>query len=69
MPRPIVLGNGRVLVTFDGDYALRDLYYPHVGMLNQLCGHKNPIGIWSEGVLPGWSGAPGSCGCATKRTP
>jgi len=51
MPRPIVLGNGRVLVTFDGDYALRDLYYPHVGMLNQLCGHKNPIGIWSEGVF------------------
>lgn len=49
MPRPIVIGNGRTLITFDGDYAMRDLYYPHVGMLNQLCGHKNPLGIWIDG--------------------
>lgn len=49
MPRPLVLGNGRTLITFDGGYAMRDLYYPHVGMLNQLCGHKNPMGVWVEG--------------------
>lgn len=49
MPRPLVLGNGRTLITFDGDYAMRDLYYPHVGMLNQLCGHKNPLGLWADG--------------------
>lgn len=51
MPRPIVVGNGRVLVTFDNDYALRDFYYPHVGLLNQMCGHKNPIGVWVEGTF------------------
>lgn len=49
VPRPLVLGNGRTLITFDDDYALRDLYYPHVGMLNQLCGHKNAIGVWIDG--------------------
>lgn len=49
MPRPIVVGNGRTLVTFDDNYAMRDLYYPHVGMLNQLCGHKNPLGVWVDG--------------------
>ncbi|HLT58978.1 MAG TPA: glycoside hydrolase family 15 protein [Limnochordales bacterium] len=49
MPRPLVVGNGRLLITFDGGYAMRDLYYPHVGMLNQLCGHKNPLGVWVDG--------------------
>lgn len=49
MPRPIVIGNGRTLVTFDDGYAMRDVYYPHVGMLNQLCGHKNPLGVWVDG--------------------
>lgn len=51
MPRPIVVGNGRLLITFDGDYAMRDLYYPHVGMLNQLCGHQNLLGVWVDGVF------------------
>lgn len=51
MPRPVVVGNGRMLVTFDDDYAMRDLYYPHVGMLNQLCGHKNAMGVWVDGAF------------------
>ncbi|HEY8417343.1 MAG TPA: glycoside hydrolase family 15 protein [Limnochordales bacterium] len=57
MPRPLVVGNGRLLITFDGDYAMRDLYYPHVGMLNQLCGHKNPVGVWVDGRFS-WVGGP-----------
>ena len=31
MPRDIPVGNGSLLVNFDADYALRDLYWPHVG--------------------------------------
>src|SRR5690606_35627599 len=58
MPRPLVVGNGRLLIGFDGDYAMRDLYYPHVGMLNQLCGHKNPIGVWVDGHFS-WVGSSG----------
>ena len=28
MPRDLPIGNGRMLVTFDDDYLIRDLYYP-----------------------------------------
>src|SRR5256714_6205547 len=31
MPRDIPVGNGRLLVTFDHQYQLRDIYFPHVG--------------------------------------
>ena len=34
MPRDIPVGNGRMLVTFDDKYQIRDLYYPHVGQEN-----------------------------------
>jgi GH15 family glucan-1,4-alpha-glucosidase len=49
MPRDLCLGNGRLLVTFDADYVLRDLYYPHVGKENQTIGHPCRTGIWVEG--------------------
>ncbi len=32
MPRALVLGNGRMLATFDDRLQLRDLYYPYVGL-------------------------------------
>ena len=59
MPREIVLGNGNVLINFDRDLNLRDLYYPFVGMENHLAGHKNATGVWSGGKFswlyePGW---------------
>ena len=34
MPRDIPVGNGRLLVTYDNKYQLRDLYFPHVGQEN-----------------------------------
>lgn len=34
MPRDIPVGNGRLLVTFDSRYQIRDLFYPHVGQEN-----------------------------------
>ncbi|WP_366922814.1 glycoside hydrolase family 15 protein [Metallumcola ferriviriculae] len=49
MPREIVLGNGGMLVNFDKDLIMRDLYYPHVGWENHISGHKNAIGFWVDG--------------------
>ena len=31
MPRELLLGNDRMLVSFDADYRLRDFFYPHIG--------------------------------------
>lgn len=61
MPRPVVVGNGRMLITFDDDYAMRDLYYPHVGMLNQLCGDKNSMGVWVDGAFSWVEQGPWRC--------
>ena len=49
MPRAIVLGNGRMLVNYDSYLNLRDLYYPHVGLLNHLNGRLNGMGVWVDG--------------------
>jgi len=56
LPREIVLGNGNVLINFDRDLNLRDLYYPFVGMENHLAGHKNATGVWSGGKFS-WAGS------------
>src|SRR5581483_5585704 len=34
MPRDIPVGNGRLLVNFDHQYQIRDVYFPHVGQEN-----------------------------------
>lgn len=49
MPRPLVIGNGEMLVTFDADLNMRDLYYPYVGQWNHIGGHKGRTGIWVGG--------------------
>ncbi len=49
MPRELVLGNGRLLVTFDGAYTLRDFYFPHVGKENHTIGHPCRTGVWVDG--------------------
>jgi glucoamylase len=48
MPRDLPVGNGRLLVNFDAAYALRDVYFPHVGQENQTEGHINRFGIWVD---------------------
>jgi len=48
MPRDIPVGNGKLLITFDQDYCLRDIYFPHVGRENHTVGHKFRFGIWVE---------------------
>jgi glucoamylase len=49
MPRDIPVGNGTLLITFDQDYCLRDIYYPFVGDENHTDGHKFRFGIWVDG--------------------
>ena len=51
MPRPIVLGNGEILLCLDESYAIRDLFYPYVGLYNHLNGRLIRTGAWTEGHL------------------
>lgn len=49
MPRQLVIGNGMILVNFDSEANMRDLYYPYVGQWNHIQGNKNSIGVWVDG--------------------
>jgi oligosaccharide amylase len=51
MPRDIPVGNGKLLVTFDDKYQIRDVYYPHVGQENHAGAGPCRFGIYTE--LPG----------------
>lgn len=51
MPRDLPLANGRLLVNFDVNYDLRDIYWPHVGQFNQTEGHVNRTGVWVDGTF------------------
>jgi GH15 family glucan-1,4-alpha-glucosidase len=53
MPRDLPLGNGRLLITFDRQYHIRDLYYPRVGGENHASGHPFRFGVWADGEF-GW---------------
>ncbi|MCL5038247.1 MAG: glycoside hydrolase family 15 protein [Firmicutes bacterium] len=49
MPRPLTIGNGRLLISFDEGLNMRDLYYPRVGFANHIGGHYGRLGLWVEG--------------------
>ncbi len=49
MPRDLPIGNERLLVLFDADYQLRDLYYPNVGKENHAGGYPFRFGVWVDG--------------------
>src|SRR5215831_15819965 len=49
MPRDLPIGNERLLVLFDDDYVLRDLYYPNVGKENHAGGYPFRFGIYVDG--------------------
>ena len=51
MPRDIPVGNGRMLITFDDRYQIRDVYYPHVGQDNHAGAGPCHFGVWAE--MPG----------------
>src|SRR5665213_1298092 len=51
MPRDIPVGNGRLLVTFDARYQVRDVYFPHVGQENHAGAGPCRFGIYAD--VPG----------------
>lgn len=59
MPRDIPVGNGSVLVAFDSNSILRELYFPHVGEENHTRGEPFRFGVWVNGVFSwvpeGWN--------------
>jgi glucoamylase len=48
MPRDIPVGNGKLLICFDHNYNIRDLYFPHVGQENHVQGEYCRLGIWID---------------------
>lgn len=54
MPRPLVFGNGNLLIGIDERFCVRDLFYPHVGLYNHLSGHRLGFGVWVDGRFA-WS--------------
>jgi GH15 family glucan-1,4-alpha-glucosidase len=55
MPRDIPVGNGKLLICFDRNYMIRDLYFPHVGQENHLSGNFCRFGIFTNNHLS-WVG-------------
>ena len=49
MPRELCVGNGNLLVNFDSNMNIRDIYFPFVGMENHVSGHFCRFGAWVEG--------------------
>lgn len=49
MPRDLPLGNGSLLINFDKDYNLRDIYWPHVGQEIHTAGDISHTGVWVSG--------------------
>lgn len=49
MPRDIPVGNGSLLVAFDEQYRIRDIYFPWVGKENHSEGHPFRFGVWVDG--------------------
>ncbi|HMQ03727.1 MAG TPA: glycoside hydrolase family 15 protein [Pyrinomonadaceae bacterium] len=47
--RDIPVGNGSLLVNFDSNYQIRDIYFPHVGQENHTEGFPSRFGIWLNG--------------------
>lgn len=57
MPRDIPVGNGRLLITYDQLYQIRDIYFPHVGQENHAGAGPCRFGVYSDvpGVRPSHS--------------
>jgi GH15 family glucan-1,4-alpha-glucosidase len=45
MPRDIPVANRQLLICFDHDYRIRDLYFPHVGQENHVGGNICRFGV------------------------
>ena len=58
MPRDIPVGNGNLLVCFDSDYQIRDIYYPYVGQENHAGWGPCRFGVFADGRIA-WTSDPG----------
>lgn len=56
MPRDIPVSNGNLLVTFDLEYRIRDIYFPWIGQENHARGQEFRLGVWADGRFS-WMGA------------
>jgi oligosaccharide amylase len=59
VPRSLVIGNGNVLVGFDANYSVRDIFFPRVGDANHTMGNVCRTGFFVDGKFawvsdPGW---------------
>jgi GH15 family glucan-1,4-alpha-glucosidase len=57
MPRDLPVGNSRLLLNFDKNYNLRDIYWPHVGQELHTRGNVCRTGVWVDGRFT-WLDAP-----------
>src|SRR5687768_1367322 len=57
MPRDLPISNGSLMINFDREYNIRDVYYPHVGQENQTVGDISFFGVECDGVFA-WIGNP-----------
>ncbi len=69
MSRSIVLSNGELFVALDSKAAVRDIYYPHVGLEDHVRGHYlHRLGVWVDGQMSWLSDDSGweiTIGCET----
>ncbi|MCH7850420.1 MAG: glycoside hydrolase family 15 protein [Nanoarchaeota archaeon] len=49
MTRPIILGNGNMLVCLDKHNRIRDFYYPYVGQENHVSSKRHMTGVYVDG--------------------
>lgn len=60
MPRDLSISNGHLLVNFDRNYVVRDIFFPWIGMENHTGGDMCRTGVWVEGQFtwlsePSWT--------------
>jgi GH15 family glucan-1,4-alpha-glucosidase len=55
MPKDIPVSNGNLLLNFDSDYQIRDVYFPFIGQENHTKGDPFRFGVWVDGSFS-WMG-------------
>ncbi len=49
MPKDIPVSNGNLLLNFDSDYQIRDIYFPFIGQENHTKGATFRFAVWVDG--------------------
>jgi len=51
MPRDLPIGNGSLLIAYDKNAILREIYFPFVGQENHTKGEQFRFGVWVNGMF------------------